>query len=329
MVISNPVQSQPGTGPRPINLNRDVPQVIRLLELVFGRSLIDGRTARLTENRVDQDWQPAMMWRLSPGVGKLALGYVWEENGKIVGNATILKTSNYRRYLVVNVAVHPDFRRRGIAQMLMAEVTEMVRARQGGIISLQVEKTNAAALSLYRALRYSEIGTVTTWRSPGNRLREIKATNDGRDEPHIRELRGREWQAAYTLDVLSQKAELTWPEAPPPDHYQSNLWRKLSGLLSGRRSETWVMAGDNDALLGLASIRGDWSRPYQAAVRVHPEWCGQLERPLLAKLVRRLRHLPSRAVRVDHDDSDEVMNELLAEARFRPTRTLTHMQLVL
>jgi hypothetical protein len=52
-----------------------------------------------------------------------------------------------------------------------------------------------------------------------------------------------------------------------------------------------------------------------------------LERPLLAKLMRRLQYLPRRNVQIDHPDDDELVNSLLQEANFQPRRTLTHMRL--
>ena len=52
-----------------------------------------------------------------------------------------------------------------------------------------------------------------------------------------------------------------------------------------------------------------------------------MERPLLAKLIRRLHYLPRRNVEVEHPDNDELVNALLQEANFQPRRTLTHMRL--
>ena len=72
-------------------------------------------------------------------------------------------------------------------------------------------------------------------------------------------------------------------------------------------------------------------RPPEGAVHrivgVHPDAAGRLERPLLAKLVRRLQYLPRRNVRIDHPDNDIVTNALLTEANFTVQRTLTHMRL--
>ena len=68
-------------------------------------------------------------------------------------------------------------------------------------------------------------------------------------------------------------------------------------------------------------------RSHLLTLRVHPDTAGRLERPLLAKLVRRLQYLPRRNVRIDHPDNDSVAGALLSEANFTVQRTLTHMRL--
>jgi hypothetical protein len=71
MGITVPAQVQLPAGPRPINLNRDIPQVLSLLELVFGRALgADGH--QLLTGNFEMGHQPAILWRLSPGASRLA-----------------------------------------------------------------------------------------------------------------------------------------------------------------------------------------------------------------------------------------------------------------
>ena len=79
-------------------------------------------------------------------------------------------------------------------------------------------------------------------------------------------------------------------------------------------------------MVGLGRIWGEWGRPHLVALRVHPQWKGQIERPLFTKIIRRLRQLPRRNVRFDHPDNDELVNNLLSEANFTKKRTLTHMR---
>lgn len=325
MVITIPAQERPLNGPRPININRDVPQVVKLLELAFGHRL-DGGGQRLFSSEVGLS-QPAFLWRLNPAAHKLALGYVWQENGRIIGNATLLPTRAPGRYLVVNVAVHPEFRRRGIARGLMKAVIELVEARNGQEILLQVVKDNLAAIRLYQSLQFQTVGHITTWQVSGARLRQIEPAPSNNPPPLINELSARDWKAAYRLDVLAVRPELNWPEPLPLDAYKLNFWRRLENFLNGRHSEVWATTDSANRFTGLAGIWSEWGRAHQVTLRVHPVWRGQLERPLLAKVIRRLNYLPRRNVRLNHPDDDILVNELLREANFQPRRTLSHMRL--
>ncbi|MEJ2746374.1 MAG: GNAT family N-acetyltransferase, partial [Anaerolineae bacterium] len=311
--------------PRPINLNRDVHQVVKLLELVFGHRL-GGSEQRLFSSEAGLS-QPAFLWRLSPAANKLGMGYVWEENGRIVGNATLLTTRIPGRYLVVNVAVHPNYRRRGIARELMESLSNLVLARGGNKILLQVVKGNTAAVQLYRSLNYKTIGSMTTWRCAALRLHELEPVLDDQVEPMISELSGHDWQQAYQLDVAALPIDLNWPGPLPKDAYKRGLWQRLENFLNGRRAEAWVVQNQARQLIGLVGIWSEWGRPHQITLRVHPAWKGQLERPLLAKAIRRISYLSNRNVRIDHPDDDELTNQLLREANFQPRRTLTHMSL--
>lgn len=336
MIVTAPLHDQSNhDGPRLINLSRDIPQVMKLLELVFGGTLdADGQRILSDSTRVSQG--PAFLWRLNPATSKLALGFVWEASGRIVGNVTLLNTKTEGRYQVVNVAVHPDFRRRGIARGLMRQVTTMVRQRDGREIMLQVEKNNLSAVTLYQSLGYEALGSMTNWQTAVSRLRAIppalKPLTEAASRPpviRIRDLRRQEWAAAYALDRASLPAELNWPELPPPDFYKTSWWGQMANYVNGRRAESWVAATAQEELVGLVHIFSEWGQPHIVLMRTHPAWRGQLERPLAAKMVRRLQELPRRNIRLEHPDEDFTMNELLREANFTPRRTLTHMRLTL
>ena len=80
-------------------------------------------------------------------------------------------------------------------------------------------------------------------------------------------------------------------------------------------------------LVGLATIISDWGRPHNIELRVLPGWRGRLERPLLAKIIRRLRYLRGTSILFDHPADDETVNGLLQASNFQTKRYLTLMQL--
>lgn len=59
---------------------------------------------------------------------------------------------------VLNVAVAADARRRGLARFLMNEAAERGRRASAKLATLEVRRSNVAALTLYRLLGYREVG---------------------------------------------------------------------------------------------------------------------------------------------------------------------------
>jgi len=58
---------------------------------------------------------------------------------------------------VLNVAVAEEQRRRGVARALMGEAALRGRARGARLVTLEVRRSNAPALALYRALGYRDV----------------------------------------------------------------------------------------------------------------------------------------------------------------------------
>ena len=87
---------------------------------------------------------------------KLALWLVAEENGTVagyIGSQTCGEESD-----VMNVAVHPDFRRRGIAEALVNALVEELKAIGSHCLTLEVRASNVPAIALYEKMVFSEIG---------------------------------------------------------------------------------------------------------------------------------------------------------------------------
>ena len=59
---------------------------------------------------------------------------------------------------MMNVAVHPDHRRKGIAETLILSLIAELKAMQSHCLTLEVRASNMSAISLYEKLGFSEIG---------------------------------------------------------------------------------------------------------------------------------------------------------------------------
>ena len=152
---------------RPFDVRRDSSAVADLVELCFADTLdADGRRY-LHHMRTTGNTAGILRWtRLTTGLSGTPLaGYVWEQDGEIVGNASLIPyfVRGKRTYLIANVAVHPDFRRRGIARKLTRRLVKGLRAREAIQVWLHVRHDNIAAFDLYRSEGFIERTRRTTW----------------------------------------------------------------------------------------------------------------------------------------------------------------------
>ena len=70
-----------------------------------------------------------------------------------VGSQTVLDESD-----MMNVAVHPDYRKQGIATALIVGLVEELRKRGSRCLTLEVRASNENAISLYKKLDFQEVG---------------------------------------------------------------------------------------------------------------------------------------------------------------------------
>ena len=86
----------------------------------------------------------------------LALWYVALDDDRVVGyigSQTVCGETD-----VMNIAVHPDYRRRGIGQILIEELVREVKNLGSISLTLEVRSSNAPAVSLYEKLGFSQVG---------------------------------------------------------------------------------------------------------------------------------------------------------------------------
>jgi len=301
------------------------------MDISFGRvSVASGQ--RVLYDRLSISRPNPFAGRLNLASRGMVPGFVWEEDGRIVGNITLLSSEIRDRYLIANVAVHPDYRRQGIARELMNEALNHIKSLAGKTVLLQVESNNDAAISLYESLLFVDLGNMNQWQATGARIRVIPGDSDLRDR--LRPLGKHDYRAAFNLDCHSIHPDLNWPNPPPTDFYESGLFRRLTDFLNGRRQAAWVIETTSSDkrkryLTGLVSISSEWGRPTWLRIRTDPQWQGQNERSLLSTAISHLKRGRSSNIRSNHPAEDELVSQLLSEANFNVRRTLTVMKLEL
>lgn len=86
----------------------------------------------------------------------LSLWLVAVEDDRVtgyVGSQSVMGESD-----MMNVAVHPDFRRKGVAEMLVRELVAALAKKDNHCLTLEVRASNAPAISLYEKLGFAQIG---------------------------------------------------------------------------------------------------------------------------------------------------------------------------
>ena len=70
-----------------------------------------------------------------------------------VGSQTVMGWTD-----MMNVAVHPDFRRRGIGEALVVQLIADLKAMGSECLTLEVRQSNAPAIALYEKLGFVQVG---------------------------------------------------------------------------------------------------------------------------------------------------------------------------
>ena len=114
-----------------------VSQVAQLEKLCFRDPWSENSVASELNN-------PLSLWLVAVEGEKVA-GYV--------GSQSVMGESD-----MMNVAVHPDFRRQGIGERLILELIDQLENRGNHSLTLEVRASNVSAIGLYRKLGFEQVG---------------------------------------------------------------------------------------------------------------------------------------------------------------------------
>ena len=117
---------------------KHVAQVAELEKICFG-------SAAWSEKSIASELNNALsLWIVAVEDEKI-LGYV--------GSQTVMGETD-----MMNVAVHPDYRKQGIASGLITELIGALKKRESHCLTLEVRASNEPAKNLYKMLDFEEIG---------------------------------------------------------------------------------------------------------------------------------------------------------------------------
>jgi ribosomal protein S18 acetylase RimI-like enzyme len=167
ITITTHTESHPNL--RPMSMFRDLPAVADLIEMCFSNTMDNEGKRYVQDMRRAGSDHSFLKWanHTAESTSLPLTGYVWEENGRIVGNASLVpfRQNKQRIYLIANVAVHSEYRRRGIARTLTERALKHARDKNADIIWLHVRDDNPNAVDLYTKLGFLERARRTTWQA--------------------------------------------------------------------------------------------------------------------------------------------------------------------
>lgn len=238
------ISQAPAANLRPFDMRRDLSPVADLVELCFANSLdADGRL-------YIRQMRSAARNPLHVGANLPLGGFVWQEDGNIIGNLSLIPHfySGQRLYLIANVAVHPDHRRRGIARALTRAALEAIRIRGGYQTWLQVDEDNEAAVMLYRQMGFIERMRRTSWRiTPRPQLADRVLLGFT-----VRSRAATDWATQELWLRETYPTQVRWHLPLDPRLLQPGMRGALERALSDRKVDQWSVEKHGD-LLGVLS----------------------------------------------------------------------------
>jgi ribosomal protein S18 acetylase RimI-like enzyme len=154
---------------RRLDMRRDLAKVADLVELCFANTLDPEGKRYLEEMRKAAQSASLMGWasNLIEEAQMPPSGYVWEQEGRLVGNLSLIPISVHgkRGYMIANVATHPDFRGRGIAMALTVAALKYAGDHGAATVWLQVREDNPSAIHIYQVNGFTERLRRTSWYS--------------------------------------------------------------------------------------------------------------------------------------------------------------------
>ncbi len=225
---------------RKLDVRNDLISVADLIDLCFYNQMdSEGHDYVRQIRRAARD-NRYLRWM--PGAGEQVSfplhGYVWEEQGQIVGNLSLIPffRGGKWRYLIANVAVHPDYRRRGIARHLTQRALDHIRDHAVPEAWLQVRDDNQAAYNLYDSLGFIERARRTLWVS----------THTALDSPtlptgiEVRPGTPKDWPKEESWLRETYPPEVSWNLPIDLRRFRPSISNRFLNLLRGEKVRHWT-----------------------------------------------------------------------------------------
>ncbi|GAB1420670.1 hypothetical protein MASR2M15_07800 [Anaerolineales bacterium] len=230
---------------RKVNLRTDLAALADLIELAFANVMDASGRGAIQELRALNAMGLGLvpLARFNGLASGISNGFVWEEDGKIVGNVSLypakLRSKQPSTWIVANVATHPAYQRRGIAYELMQHSLRALKQEKIEVATLQVDYKNEGAQKLYARLGFEYESAWKTWRRTYSHT-SARVTSD---LYRARSIKASEWEKEW--EVVAQrrpndKGGIGWMIPTELALIQPPFWKRVMNLLSLSQRQAYV-----------------------------------------------------------------------------------------
>lgn len=316
-------------GVRPFDIGRDLRPVARLIAIAFADELDESGEAALRELRI-LGHMSGLIRLLTRSTGELQdvfNGFVWMEDGELVGNVTVQRANNNSgRWQIANVAVLPRFRGRGISRSLMETALDYVQEMGGTWSVLQVRANNEVARGLYERMGFEDMGGATELYA-GRPPKNVEFSADVAMQTYG----GSHSQMLYELATSQQTAEAQWWRAVRKVDFEIPLEQRMGEWINqivGReqvyRRAIREYQGRFEAAVKLTARR--WRGIHEIDFWSRPDAGDEYQRTLISWALAQLKHYPVWPIKASLATNQTVAKDLLLEYGFEERHTLLTMR---
>lgn len=238
---------------RLINPRTDLREIADLIELCFKDTIDeDGmdyiRYLRKIASNVNSYW-----WGGDYPVTSFTQiqGFVYEVDEKIVGNLSMIpfhKNGEFI-YLVANVAVHPQFRRQGIALDLTSRSLKYAKEKLAKSVWLQVRDDNPPAIQLYTQMGFLEKCRRSTYTiHPAIKLKDYLGYGI-----NIKRRSNDDWPKHKSWLNEVYPKDVRWNVGLRENRFEPGILKMLNRFFSGLSMKNITIEKDNK-VIGFASL---------------------------------------------------------------------------
>lgn len=271
-------------------MTRDLNAVADLIEMCFPiHKDRDGQTYLRQMRKTARDMH-YLRWisTMTDLSGDRVAGFVWEEEGRILGNISLVpfKEGGHKIHMVANVAVRPEYRRKGIARALTVRAMEFLRRKHEPRVWLQVRDNDAGAQELYRSVGFVDRFKRTSWRVRPVDVRTPKAA--GPEKVVVRKRHESDWANQSAWLMTGYPSSMRWNLPVNFKQFEAGPVQEVKNFLEGINLRHWAIEVDGECQ-GLLSWQKTSTYANNLWLAIAPQADGALLNGAIPEIMRNFK----------------------------------------